>query len=113
MGTGSPPLLPLLPLMSRCFTQIFNFNNNNKAADEDGGDEDLTDSEESVFSGLEDSGSDSEDEEEGEDEESVEDDDDDDEEDEDESVKTEQVQQVRFKNTIICGRPKTVREPQV
>ncbi|XP_008329052.1 ribosome biogenesis protein bop1 [Cynoglossus semilaevis] len=73
--------------------QIFNFNNNNKAADEDGGDEDLTDSEESVFSGLEDSGSDSEDEEEGEDEESVEDDDDDDEEDEDESVKTEQVQQ--------------------
>lgn len=100
--------------MSRCFTQIFNFNNNNKAADEDGGDEDLTDSEESVFSGLEDSGSDSEDEEEGEDEESVEDDDDDDdEEDEDESVKTEQVQQVRFKNTIICGRPKTVREPQV
>uniref|UniRef100_A0A3P8WPE3 Ribosome biogenesis protein BOP1 n=1 Tax=Cynoglossus semilaevis TaxID=244447 RepID=A0A3P8WPE3_CYNSE len=85
--------------MSRCFTQIFNFNNNNKAADEDGGDEDLTDSEESVFSGLEDSGSDSEDEEEGEDEESVEDDDDDDEEDEDESVKTEQVQQ-DIRNTV-------------
>ncbi|KAF3833409.1 hypothetical protein F7725_024613 [Dissostichus mawsoni] len=44
------------------------FNLNNKTPGDEGDDEDLSDSEDSVFSGLEDSGSDSEDEEEGEEE---------------------------------------------
>lgn len=62
-------------------SQIFNFNR--KPADEDK-DDDLSDSEDSVYSGLEDSGSDSE-------EEEGSDDDDGEEEDEDDKVKCKQV----------------------
>lgn len=68
-------------------SQIFNFNR--KSADEDK-DDDLSDSEDSVYSGLEDSGSDSE-EKEGSDDDEEEGSDDDEEDNDDDKVKCKQV----------------------
>lgn len=79
--------------------QIFNFN---QKPSEEEQDEDLSDSEDSVYSGLEDSGSDSEgdDNEEEEDERGSDDDDDDDEED-GLKVEPKQTEQVEF---CVCVR---------
>lgn len=70
--------------------QIFNFNQKHAEEDEDDGD--LSDSEDSVYSGLEDSGNDTEDE--GEDEEEQGSDDEDDDDDDDLKAKPEQGVQV-------------------
>lgn len=72
--------------------QIFNFKQ--KPAEEDNEDEDLSDSEDSVYSGLEDSGSDSEEDEEEEEEGSEEHDDNDDN-DNDLKAEPRQVKQVQ------------------
>lgn len=75
--------------------QIFNFKQ--KPAEEDNEDEDLSDSEDSVYSGLEDSGSDSDEDEEEEEgsEEHDDDDDDDDNNDNDLMVEPRQIKQVQ------------------
>lgn len=72
------------------FLQIFNFNQK-PTEEEEGDDEDLSDSEDSAYSGLEDSGSDIEDDEEEEKESDEEEDDDD-----DLKVEPKQIEQVEF-----------------
>lgn len=78
--------------MHLCVVQIFSFNQK-PAEDEDNDEEDLSDSSDSVFSGLEDSGSDSDDDEEEEEQGS----------DDEDGVKADSKQGEQVRLSLDCG----------